>query len=75
MADVTLELMYEVLKKIQDGQARIIETQTDHSRQLLKLREDINNLRSDDLRRETMQVQMDMRLDRIEARLDLQDAE
>jgi hypothetical protein len=39
------------------------------------LREDINNLRSDDLRRETMQVQMDMRPDRIEARLDLRDAE
>ena len=48
MAEVTLDLMYEVLKKLQDGQARIIETQADPSRQLLKLREDINNLRSDD---------------------------
>jgi hypothetical protein len=57
------------------GRARIIETQADHSRQLLRLREDINNLRSDDLRRETMQVQMDTRLDRIETRLNLHDAE
>jgi hypothetical protein len=76
MADpVTNELMYEVLKKLQEGQARIIETQADHTRQLLRVREDINNLRSDDLRREGMQAQMDIRLDRIESRLDLHDAE
>jgi hypothetical protein len=76
MAEVTLELMYEVLKKLQEGQARIIETQADHSRrQLIQVRQDINNLRSDDLRRETMQAQMDMRLDRIENRLNLHDAE
>jgi hypothetical protein len=42
---------------------------------LLRLREDIHNLRGDDLRRETMQVQMDIRLERIEARLNLHDAE
>ena len=30
--------MYEVLKKLQDGQARVIETQADHSRQLLVAR-------------------------------------
>jgi hypothetical protein len=39
------------------------------------IREDINNLRSDDLRRETVQVQMDLRLERIETRLNLHDAE
>jgi hypothetical protein len=72
---VTLELMYEVLKKLQDGQARIVDTQADHTHQLLRLREDINNLRSDDLRRETMQVQMDIRLGRIETRLNLHNAE
>jgi hypothetical protein len=38
------------------------------------IREDINNLRSD-LRRETVQVQMDLRLERIETRLNLHDAE
>ena len=70
MGDVTPEL-----KKLQEGQAHIINTLTDHTRQLLRLREDINNLRSDDLRRETMQAQMDMRLERIETRLNLHDAE
>jgi hypothetical protein len=39
------------------------------------IREDINNLRSDDLRRETVQVQMDLRPERIETRLNLHDAE
>jgi hypothetical protein len=39
------------------------------------VRQDINNLRGDDLRHETMQAQMDMRLDRIETRLNLHDAE
>jgi hypothetical protein len=39
------------------------------------IREDINNLRSDDLRRETVQVQMDLHLERIETRLNLHDAE
>ena len=39
------------------------------------IREDINNLRSDDPRRETVQVQMDLRLERIETRLNLHDAE
>jgi hypothetical protein len=33
------------------------------------------NLRSDDLRRETVQVQMDLHLERIETRLNLHDAE
>lgn len=73
-ASVTPELIYEILKKLQDGQARILEILADHSRQLIRVREDINGLRSDDLRRETMQAQIDMRLDRIEARLNLSDA-
>jgi hypothetical protein len=33
-----------------------------------------HNLRSDDLRRETVQVQVDLRLERIETRLNLHDA-
>jgi hypothetical protein len=75
MDNVTLELMYEVLKKLQDGQARVIETQAEHTRQLFRVREEIKHLRSDDLRRETMQAQMDLRLERIETRLNLHDAE
>lgn len=43
--------------------------------QLIRVREDINNVRSDDLRRERVQAQMDVRLERIEARLNLQGPE
>jgi hypothetical protein len=48
---------------------------SDHTRQLIKVREDINSLRGDDLRRETLQAQMDTRLQRIETHLNLTDAE
>jgi len=68
MAEVSNELIYEVLKSIQAQLTRVIEMQSDHTRQLLRLRED-------DLRRETMQIHMDTRLDRIETRLNLSDAE
>ena len=54
MPEATPELMYEILKKLPDAQTRIIEEPlADHAHQLLRLREDVNNLRSDDLRRET----------------------
>jgi len=38
------------------------------------VRDDISNLRSDDLRRERMEADMDTRLERIETRLNLRDA-
>jgi septal ring factor EnvC (AmiA/AmiB activator) len=73
--------MYEVLKSIQAQLAEIKATLNDHTRQFLRVREDINNvrddinnLRTDDLRHETMQVQMNARLERIETRLNLHDA-
>lgn len=71
---VTSELIYEILKQIQTGQAEIKTILADHTRQLLRVREDINNLRSDDLRREAMQAQMDVRLERIETRMNISDA-
>jgi hypothetical protein len=74
MTDITNELMYNILKQVQTGIAEIKATQADHSRQLIRIREDINALRGDDLRRETLQAQMDTRLDRIETRLNLSDA-
>ncbi len=73
MTEITNELNYEILKSLQKGQAEIKAILSEHTRQFIKIREDINNLRSDDLRRETMQAQIDVRLDRIEARLDLID--
>jgi hypothetical protein len=74
MAEITNELIYEVLKSLQAGQADIKATQADHTRQLLRLREELNGFRGDDLRRETLQAKMDTRLERIEIRLNLVDA-
>lgn len=54
--------------------AQVKVTQADHSRQFIRVRDDINNLRGDDLRLESWQAQMDSRLQRIEARLNLSDA-
>lgn len=74
MAEVTNELLYEVLKKLQADMAEVKTTLGDHGRQLIRIREDINVLRGDDLRRESMQAHMDHRLERIEQRLQLADA-
>ena len=63
---ITNELMYEVLKRIQDDVAVIKKTVSDHSRLLVRMRED-------DLRLESMQVETQFRLDRIQTRLDLTD--
>jgi hypothetical protein len=71
--NVTNELMYEVLKKLQAGQAEIKATLADVVTQLIRVREEINSVRSDDLRRERVQSQIDVRLERIETRLDLHD--
>jgi hypothetical protein len=75
MAEFSLELMQGTLRQIQATLAEIKATQADHSRQLIRVREDINSLRGDDLRREVLQAQMDTRLERIEVRLNLNDAE
>ena len=74
MADVNNQLLYEILKTIQSGQAELKAALADQSRQLIKIREEINSLRGDDLRREALQAQMDVRLDRIEHRINLTDA-
>ena len=66
--------MYDILKQIQATLAEVKSAQREHSRQLIRVREDINALRGDDLRRETLQAQMDVRLERIETRLRLHDA-
>lgn len=74
MVEITNELMYEVLKQIRADLAEVKGVLADHTRQFIRVREDINNLRGDDLRRETIQAQMDNRLQRIENRLGLADA-
>lgn len=67
--NITNELIYEVLKQLQSDMASLKLTLADLTRQSIRVREDINGLRGDDLRRETMQAQMDQRLHRIENRL------
>ena len=59
MTEITNQLIYEVLKQLQAGQAEIKAILTDHTRQIIRVREEINALRGDDLRRETLQAQMD----------------
>jgi hypothetical protein len=80
MSEITNELIYEILKQLQAGQAEM-KGCWPITRQLLRIRYDINNvrddingLRGDDLRIETMQTSMDARLERIERRLNLTDA-
>lgn len=72
--NVTNELIYEVLKQIQDRLSKIEATLTDHTRQFIRIREELNGLRGDDIRREVLQAQMDHRLERIEKRLNLSEA-
>ena len=68
MTEITNELMYEVLKKIQADVTTIKATVADHTRLLVRMRED-------DLRLESMQAETQLRLDRIEERFTLRDAE
>lgn len=70
----TNETLHEILKKIQAESGAVKQTHADHTHHFLRLREDVNNLRGDDLRRESLQAQMDVRLERIESRLNLSDA-
>jgi hypothetical protein len=65
---VDLALLFEVLKKVQADVAAIKTTVTDHTRLLVRMRED-------DLRLESLQAETQLRLDRIESRLTLSDAE
>ncbi len=74
MAEVTNELLYEVLKQLQTDISEVKKTLSDHGFQLIRIREEINTLRGDDLRRESIQAQMDHRLERIERRIGLVEA-
>ena len=74
MADDPQNLILDHLRAIRSELAAIKAAQEDHTRQLIQIREDINRLRGDDLRRESVQLHMDQRLDRIETRLNLADA-
>jgi hypothetical protein len=71
---VTNDLLYEILKQIQGDMALVKAAQAEHTQMLLRIREDINGLRADSLRVERIQVEAELRPDRIEKRLNLVDA-
>jgi len=72
---ITNELMYEVLKKVQADVAFMKADLSDVKAMQLRMREDINRFAGDFLRVERMEAQTQHRLDRIERRLELTDAE
>ncbi len=72
--NVTNELIYEVLKQIQEKLERHERILKDLQAGQFRVREELNGLRGDDIRREVLQAQMDHRLERIEKRLSLSDA-
>ncbi|MDO9459800.1 MAG: hypothetical protein Q7N95_06750 [Alphaproteobacteria bacterium] len=71
---ITNELIYEILKQIQERLNRHELMLKDLQTGQIRIREELNGLRGDDIRREVMQARMDQRLERIENRLNLSDA-
>lgn len=71
---VTNELMYEVLKKIQDDVAGMKTDLADVKNVQLRMREDFHNFQGDLLRLERLIAGVDLRLQRVERRLELTDA-
>ena len=71
---ITNELMYEVLKKVQADVAVIKADLADVKAMQLRLREDFNRFEGDLLRFERIEAGTQLRLDRIETRLNLTDA-
>jgi septal ring factor EnvC (AmiA/AmiB activator) len=75
MTEVTNELMYETLKAIRADVAVLKSILDDHSRQLIDLRKQLNTMQAETIRTDEHMLALDGRLDRIERRLQLTDAE
>jgi hypothetical protein len=71
---VTNELMYEILKKIQDDVSHIRMRADDHSEQFKGIRHMLVAMQSDDLRHEATIVGLRADVDTIRRRLSLSDA-
>jgi septal ring factor EnvC (AmiA/AmiB activator) len=74
MTEVTNELLYEVLKKLQSDMSEVKKTLSDHDQQFIALREQLHAVQGDILRIERQGVSFSHRLERIEQRLQLVDA-
>jgi predicted nucleic acid-binding Zn-ribbon protein len=73
MSDVTNELMYELLKRMNSRLDRIDDSVRDMTRELQAMREHILAINKDVSNVYSRLVSHDLRLERIERRLDLHD--
>jgi hypothetical protein len=73
--NVTNELIYEVLKQLQGSMAEVKITLADHTRQFIGLREQLHTMEGNFLRQERLMANFESRIERIEARLNLNDAQ
>lgn len=74
MVDINNELMFEILKSIQSKLDQNDKVYSELLRGQLRLREDLHNFHGDSLRLESQVVELSMRIDRIQKRLELSDA-
>jgi chromosome segregation ATPase len=74
MTDETQNLVLEILKRIQADLSEMKDDMRDFKDGQIRVRNEINDLRGDILRLERSNAGIDVRLSRIERRLDLVDA-
>ncbi len=74
MTDVTNELMYEVLKRIQTDTAVLKEGQASIKQEIVSVRKQLHVIQGDNLRQEQTVAGVQLDIDRIKTRLDLSDA-
>jgi hypothetical protein len=67
--NVTNELIYDLLKQLQADVAEVKATLADHARQFIRMREDINALRRNDVSGESMQARTDCAAPKIDEEL------
>ena len=67
------QLIYELLKKIQQSISRMDAKLDDHSRQFIALREQLHTMDGNALRQERLIATLETRIERIETRLELHD--
>ena len=72
--NASMELMHELMKQMHGSLARIEKDTGELKQGQIRIRDDLNTMRGDDLRLERMIAELDSRLERIEKRLDLVEA-
>jgi len=72
--NVTNELIYEVLRKLQQSVTKIDGKLDDHTRQFIGVREQLHTMDGNYLRQERLMATLETRIERIENRLGLNEA-